>query len=599
MLTCSDEVLRRIAALEVVDDARTKCYVAALDARMAELLAQAGSNPPPLWWAEGREIRSITCLAGYLAFFHAFRGSCFYRDPRLLAAFREILSELLKQQRDTGELVWGETGFPPHPHASHGQAWYLEPLLLGMNWLRGEFAANERAGIDRALYRTADFILARPIPEVNNRGVIVCSILALCGRYFREARFLTEAMRNFHHKPIEVFDPRSGQILEGSGPDGNYSGTTYEYLYIYRLMSGDTSIDPAMVAALRWFGRVLDPNGYMTYCGAATRVPIVAPGGKIHDLLPALECYSPEEPFFQRMIEQYLPTLGDRLGAEGHSISPTIWALLEHRSVAPPSEAPAWYTDMRSWYWEHPQLGPQHFGYNEGYESLYFPVRQAYTTCVVLRGRSPHKDLQCWTYGTERPTIYPTKTCASRTRAWGIDTAVQGVSHIKIPNFAWVLADADGLIAQWEELWRYYVFTPRTTFIIGDGSVGRLTVDWVVNHEVCGRPEVGAKCLHYPGRRGRLWFGQPPVQQWENGLARVFQFDFSEPPTWFALSDETFVLISAVSGHMLFCDGAGTWEVRYTFVPGAADLTEKLTSFPWTAQKHLQIRRVGAAPGPS
>jgi hypothetical protein len=88
------------------------------------------------------------------------------------------VGELLKRQRDTGELVWGQTEFPPHPHSSHGQAWFLEPLLFGMNWMKEEFAAEERARIDRALYRTADFILARPIPEMNNRGVIVPAVLA-------------------------------------------------------------------------------------------------------------------------------------------------------------------------------------------------------------------------------------------------------------------------------------------------------------------------------------------------------------------------------------------------------------------------------------
>ena len=65
MLTCSDDVLRRIAKLAYADDARTRRYLAALDAHMAGLLAAAGEAPAPRWWAAGRSLRDITCLADF------------------------------------------------------------------------------------------------------------------------------------------------------------------------------------------------------------------------------------------------------------------------------------------------------------------------------------------------------------------------------------------------------------------------------------------------------------------------------------------------------------------------------------------------------
>ena len=589
MQRCPRGALEWVAALEVVDDDRTRRYVAALDARMERLLAAESLSD----WYRALDIREVTAFAGYAAFFHAFPRSRFHGDRRLLVAFREIIDELRERQRETGELVWGggPVEYPPHPHASHGQSWWIEPLLLGMTWVGHEFKDEERAAIDAALYRAADFIAARPIPEVNNRGVIVCAVLALCGRYFGEARFLDIAIEWFHGEPVKVMDPRSGQILEGSGPDGNYSGTTYEYLYLYRIMSGDTGIDGAMVDALKWYARVMDPNGHQTFCGAATRQPVTGSAGKVHDILPALERFSAEEPFFQCMVEQYLPLLGDGLGGMGHSISPTLWAMLEHRSVAPPEKPPAWYADMRSWYWEDPELGPQHFGYNEGYESLYFPVRQAYTSCVALRGRAPFKDLQCFTYADEPPVVYPTATAASRTRAWGIDTAVQGVSGVKLPNFCWVQGDSDGLIAQWGRLWRYCIFGPRTLFVVTDGEIGPFEADWVVDPRICGTPEVGDGVLRYEGRKGRLCFGGGAPERLDRGGAFVYRFRFDSTPSWFALTDDTFRIAHAESGAMAFRDGAGETTVEYRFIPGDSDERERMPCFAWTMFDHLNVRR--------
>jgi len=453
----SESILEDIAAMRIADDPRARRYMAALDAALDRVLRRCGRAPVWQHWLKTGDPRAVTQGAGYLAFSHAFPGGRRHRDPRLLAGFRALLEDVLACQRPTGELsCTGEAGverpgpFPPHPGASHGQAWYLEPLLLGMNWLKGEFSRSERERIDAALYRTADFIAARPIHEMNNRGVIVCAVLALCGRYFGEERFLREAVRNFHGVPIQVFDERSGQVFEGSGPDGNYSGTSYEYLYMYRIMSGDEDIDQRMVNALKWYGRVMDRRGNQTFCGAATRVPVASSAGKVHDILPALERYSGDEPFFQRMIEMYLPALERQgLGADGHSVSPTIWALLEHKAAEPPAEEPAWYRDLRTWY-HREQTGPEHFYYNEGYDSLYFPVRRDYTTCVALRGRPPFKDLQCWSLGDEPPVVYPgTHGEASRTRTWGIDTAAQNVGGVKVPDFCWVPGDTPGLIARW------------------------------------------------------------------------------------------------------------------------------------------------------
>ncbi len=601
----SDRILEDIAALKIADTPRTRRYLAALDAKMERILDRVGDALPSKFYFDSDDPRNITEGAGYMAFFHACPLSRFHRSARLRDAVREIFDDVLHHQSPDGQINTRGSGgverpgaFPPHPYSSHGQSWYLEPLLFALLWMRAEFTDADRARIERALYRTADFICARPIYQVNNRAVIQCAINAFCGRYFGEERFLKEARRHFHHMPVQVFDPVSGQILEGSGPDGNYSGTTYEYLYLYRIMSGDVSIDRAMIAALKWLTRVVDRNGWQTFCGVTTR-NVFDPGNMIYDFLPAFERYSTQEPHFQTLVDDYLVLLertGD-LGASGHSVSPAIWALLEHQPVSAPARAPDWYADVRAWY-HRAATGPEHFYYNEGYDHLYFPVRRGrVTTCVAARGRPALKDLQCWSYLKEPPVIYPVADYpydhdlvhASKVVAEGLDTAIQGASGLQNPDFCWVDAETPGLILRFGRLWRFYIFTPRTTLVLSDGLAGPYHVEWVVDTSICGTPELAEGVLRYPGRQGRLKFAAAPELRRE-GRAATYRFSFDSGPSWFALTDESFVLHSAAPGHAVFSDQDGVYDVAYDLTPASLD-PHDYRPFPNRSRDRLRVTR--------
>jgi hypothetical protein len=247
---------------------------------------------------------------------------------------------------------------------------------------------------------------------------------------------------------------------------------------------------------------------------------------------------------------------------------------------------------MRSWYY-HDVTGPEHFYYNEGYDSLYFPVRRTYTSCVSVRGRAPYKDVQSWTLGHEPPVIYPSQVggvFASRTRAWGIDTAAQYCNHIKVPGFCWVEDETPGLIVGWQEMWRYYVFGERTMFLITDGVSGRCETEWAVDTAVCGVPEVGDGQLCYPGRRGRLRFGGDAPALAETGGVRVYRFGFERCPFWFALTDDTFEMLGAEAGLARFRDGAGTHEIAYSMASNAEVVDEHYVPFAIRAKELLKVK---------
>lgn len=592
MVLDSDRVIEQIASASVVDDERTRLYVTHLDRMLDRHLAMpAGCWKDPGNRSQWPDVRSYGALGAAAAFLFRLPQSRHHRSPAALDLFRDILVYCMDQQNDLGAIA--DEDFPPHPGSSHGQSWALENLLFGLMWVGDDLDPELRARADRACYRCADFIAARPVDEANNRGVIVCAAMALCGRYFREQRFIDLAMLWFHREPARVFDERSGQILEGSAPDGNYSGTTYEYLYLYRIMSGDVRIDRHMVAALKWYSRVLTPRGDLMLMGPSSRVPLGSSVVKIHDILSSLERYSADEPFFSALIDQYMPLMLEKnsIGALGHSGSPTIWALLEHQPVRAVS-APAWYTDMRTWC-RSAKLGPEHLGYNEGYESLYFPIRRRYTTSVAMRSRSPFKDIQAWALDHEAPVVYPAKQYASKTTGWALDTAVMNTSGIKIPLFCWVRGeDSFGLMGRWESYWRFYVFAPTTMLVLGAGEVGATQVRWVIDTAICGSPVLQGTTIRYDKRAGMLHLPKPPSRTRDDESVIVHDFDFADASTWFAFSDGSFAMERAEPGRLAFTDADGRWEVQYSYDPGGADLTEKLTSFPHVGQKHLMIRRI-------
>jgi hypothetical protein len=140
-----------------------------------------------------------------------------------------------------------------------------------------------------------------------------------------------------------------------------------------------------------------------------------------------------------------------------------------------------------------------------------------------------------------------------------------------------------GLIVRWGPLYRYYVFTPRSTLIIGAGETGPLAVDWLVAPAICGEPVLGDGALTYVGRQGRLrWRGAAPAVTSGATWLR-YRFQYPGTPVIFALSDASFLWGEQAATSLTCHDAAGSYAVAWT-VPA-----EPPDNFPHRARHLLRI----------
>lgn len=571
-----------IQRLAVQDTPRTRLYSRMLDDGLDAMLAAADApgNPDrdacsldrlPFDPNAVATIRQATSFTGYLAFCWANPWSRYHHDPRLLRQVKARLLGFAELQQPAGALVLRTRRMladldvdtdPDRPiRESHGNSWYLEPLILAAWWIDGELAPADRVRIAGMVRRAADMHAAIPIDETNNRGVIRNAILCMAGQYLHDHHLVRIGIADFHKKPVLVFNDKDGQINEGTGPDANYSGTSFIYAYLYRLFSGDAGIDPKMIDALCWATWVFDPRGHITLFGASTRVPFGA-DNKIVDFLPALERYADTHPPFSWLIDNgYLE--GKKLGGCFHAVSPLIWAMLEHNGKAP-VEDPAWFAhrNLKAY---NPKAGPELMYTNEGYATLYFLFRADYHASATIIGRSPYKGFQHWSCRREPPVIWPTDSHASKSRMWGIDTSHFNASGVKFRDKLWREGPPHLFVTRFENIWHHYALTKTTLLLLVSSPPETREDAWVIDKKQCGTPVLKAGLLSYPGRRGRLHFAPdtPALRALPNAWHLVFQGNVRT--RLYAFSNESFRLLAfdPDGDRVRFADDTGAYELEY------------------------------------
>ncbi|NUN92285.1 MAG: hypothetical protein HUU04_00730 [Verrucomicrobiae bacterium] len=570
-----------IRELRVTDSPRARLYSRFLDEGMDAMLSGAAQDVAgvargsfdlealPFGDPPDATGRSATAMTGYLAFCWAHRFSRFYRDDRVFRAAKARLLAFASQDgaalRFRGKNAQGDLGWDFGAEVTRGDvhenSWRLEPLLYAAWWLREGLTDAEFDRVRGLARRVADAHFRIVADEMNNRGVIRNAILCLAGRFLDDPRLVEEGIRGFHGEPCRVFNSKDGQINEGTGPDANYSGTTFIYLYIYRLFSGDDSVDEPMRDAVRWATRAFDPRGFITLFGASTRMPF--PGSrKILDWLPAMERFAHEEPHLSWLIENgYLD--GKDLGGLFHSVNPLIFAMLEHEGRRP-EEDPGWfdYARMKDY---NPRAGPELMYSNEGYATLYFLFRERWHASTTVFGRSPYKGLQHWGWEREAPVIWPTESHASKTIAWGMDTSHMNVSGVKFRDKQWREGPPHTLTMRFENVWHHYLLTRSTLLLLISSSHDPREDVWVIAKTMCGTPILESGCLRYEGRRGRMFFAQANPRLKRLGNAHHLRFPREGRTHLYAFSNESFRLLDfrAEGGPVRFSDETGAYEFDY------------------------------------
>lgn len=563
------------------------------DARKRKRLAR---DAPWLWYYElGR--RSAEAL-GRFAFAYRSPLSRFYREPLLLDRVRRGLLTYREHLSPEGEFI-----FCPVRYADvfgpHEQAWRLEPLIYAYVWIEDELPVEERRSAWEMFEQAAGCLHRRRRPgETNNRGAVWCAVMALAGRLLGKDEYL-EAARASWEEVRSILSP-DGQVLEGGGPDDNYSFTAMSYIYLYRVWSGDASLDEPMVRALRWFAKWHSRSGY-AFGGMATRKRRPVRLG-LADLIAPLERFARSEPFFRTLASRYLALL-DRHSpgtGGGHGCSPFIWAMLEHE----PGETPGCGLSEPSWF----------SGFAEEYRTStvrYVLVRRSFQTAVTLRASQGLNGLQTWAWGEEPPIVAPGRAEGSATRGWGLDTALLPVStHLHSTHreqVVWSRGEPIRLSFRQGALWTHCLFGEVTTLVVFQGPGSPRVTTWCCNLRLAPEPFVGEGVVAFPGLEGRLHFvGEPPTIRrtrapgtGEPGAAEdpLLLLDFEAPDGGlvpFAFTDSSFAweVVDRSRGVFAFRDRAGRVRVELGRAPG---FDAWPSSSEWSEMLRVQFVPAGSA----
>ncbi|MDA0839930.1 MAG: hypothetical protein O3B01_20295 [Planctomycetota bacterium] len=499
--------------------------------------------------------RGSAAMLGRFAFCLTQQSSRFFQSTELLDVLRAGLRSYQEKQLPSGEFAFCPVRYSTI-YGTHEMAWRLEPLLCAFLWAGELLGADEHATIEAMLRAAAEFLLGNVCTDANNRGAVWSAITSLCGHWLGDERYLQAAAYNWEPCRREMMTP-SGQVAEQGGPDGNYSYTGFSYVYLYRIYSGDASLDECMVKALRWFLLTHTRSGF-PFEGTSTRKRIVLNRTRM-DIVPALLMYADREPWFKVMADQILDKEQARgSAAGGHMISPLIWMMLGASEVPEGDvEEPAWHRE-----------GSLDCRMDV---TRYILYRRSYQTSLNLRSLQPMKGIQTWALGDEPPIIHPGKAVCSRTMAWGIDTAAMNVSSRPMAaNFYDFAGGRDPIswtYLRQESLWTGFIFTNDATLVIYDGEATPRISQWAVNLAAVSEPRINEGVVAFNNLRGRLSFlCKSPVLK-ESGEEGVLFLEFETQDaeiTIFAFGSPEFQFLeSSLEGRRLnFTDGSKSYEVE-------------------------------------
>ncbi|MHC4717483.1 MAG: prenyltransferase/squalene oxidase repeat-containing protein [Planctomycetota bacterium] len=543
----------------------------------------------------GREGRRQTNALGRLAFCYRTKGLKGRRDPGTLSLIRRGLLGASAHVNAKGMLEWpGERGYW---YEAHEQGWRLEPLLMAMLWAGDDLPEADRRRIEGALKRSADWLLAHPYRQNNNRGAVWCAVAALCGLYFDRPDWLAAADRLADRVMPAVVQP-DGEVGErtrqygGGGPCSNYSFTSISYVYLYRLLSGRTDMDPQLARAARWFSACDTLSGHSIVPGASVRTAYDVPP-QLHDVLPLLERYARHEPFLAAVAAGYLRN--GRASFRGHIISPEIWAMFEAGPPAPKGPAPDWFVNFTGLY-ERPEVH-------------YALVARRYQTGVTFRGRTRRgyefrlRGMQTFAWGDEHPILLPHRPLrgsplASTITAGKIRTAEKNASRV---SAGWeVLAATGPKLAKWRcelatltdrrgRLWTIHACTPVSVVAVSGGVDGPITARWVVNEAGKAAPELDSsrRIVSVSGLTARVYCltGRASMKAAAGRIDRhVLKIVTPSGPAATAFSDSSFRFggLDEAGLTLTFSDASGSYALSLKNVIDANGHLNRRTPFRLT-----------------
>lgn len=512
--------------------------------------------------------RSGTENLGRLAFCYHTPGLRYYKDPTALSKIAGALEFSAQHIDSNGKFTFDDSAVL-YDAGMHEHCWRLEPLICSFVWAYNDIDPLKRPMIEAALIRASQYAADRPVLQTNNRGSVWCAITYMAGVYFQRQDWINQVEKyaDYIIKGVVYEDGEVGEHTEqyaGGGPDGNYTYTSWAYVYIYYLVSGKEKYPDLMLQASRWLSLVNTISGWPVVDGAMVRTskPDLP---ALRDALPSNECFSKQDPFFATIATKALLKNEQYLYGGNHIISPTIWSLLEAGVAAQePLAIPSWHSNHTREY-SRPSV---HYGL----------IGRNYSTGVVFRARKgPYRDIpaeglslrgmQTWAWKDENPIVHhSSQSDASWVKCGTIQTNLTDVPQVagkyEVLMQTGPLVNGANLATfacRQESLWNLFVYTPVSTVAVYGGPAGTMSARWKTNPNASSSPvhNAGARRFDYSNRIGTLYYlsGSGSVS------SNAVNITLGAGPLVCAFSDKQFVFGSLTNDILTFQDASGSYHL--------------------------------------
>ena len=255
----------------------------------------------------GTQTRYTARIAGAMGCAYGAKSSTYYKDPLILSHIVKILNTFGESQSDEGDFVFSPIHFST-VYGTHEAAWRLEPLITAYEAVKEDLTDSDRARFRKTLERNAEFLRTHECSSYSNRGMVWCAVMSLCYRFTGDSVYLNEANRVFEWCG-RLFN-WNGEVREGPGPDMGYSTISLQYLFLYRLMSGNEALDETLVRSLKWYTRLFTTSG-VPFEGMTTRQWTLN-STRVASVLGALNFYANRDPSFAQLANCYLEAMEEK-----------------------------------------------------------------------------------------------------------------------------------------------------------------------------------------------------------------------------------------------------------------------------------------------
>lgn len=476
-------------------------------------------NPEFIW--SGGQSRGSAQLASALAYAYSIKQSRYFRSSEILSFIKQIFRAFSEHQTGEGEFVFSPIHYST-VFGTHEMAWRIEPLIRAYENIKSDLSISEKESFRTMLNQAMEFLYTHENSSLSNRGMIWCGVMAMCYRFSGEEKYLKAANRTFQW--VGRLFNADGEVREGPGPDLIYSTVSLQYLFLYRLMSGNTSLGPILVKSLKWYTRLFTSSA-IPLEGMTTRMWI-SNGAVVSGVLGALTFYTDQDSSFGQIATHYLEALEKMPG--GFTLAHNSAYFLRGTQYDPSEDK---LSDI------------PYYPYAELYKSdhsLYFLYGANYQTAVTLRGRKPMKGMQTWSYKGEPPVIFPTRQKQSYAIGYGFDSHIMDVPwnlSLKAYRVSRIKEGLNVLVYTTGLLRTAYVFANDITLVIYNSEESGISTEWVGNiPEAAEYDHVTDQQIFFKNSEAKIIFSDaaPMIDRKDNVV--TYQFKSENNSCWFAFA---------------------------------------------------------------